>query len=318
MRKEPSTLNRGQAVGAMLALAAGFVPGRSQAQGLQTFKAAATPIEADSVIWLAQSQGYFQKAGLSLDIQSLGSGDAVAAAMIGGDIAIGSMNIISLALAHQNGVDLKIIAGGSQWESGHGGSQLMVKTDSSINGGAALNGKTVGINVLRGLSQMVTSAWIDKHGGDSTKVQFVEMPFVAMQPALEQGRVAAAQISQPWATSALSTCRSLGPPNDAIANRFLLSAYVATGTWAAAHKEVIRRFQSALYSCAHWIDTQPAASVGAIAELTKQDPAVVSRSVRSIFSEGLAPAAVQPIVDAAAKYGVLKTTFPATDMMAQA
>jgi NitT/TauT family transport system substrate-binding protein len=193
-----------------------------------------------------------------------------------------------------------------------------VKQDSAINGGAALNGKTVGINVLRGVSQMVTSAWIDKHGGDSTKVQFVEMPFAAMQPALETGRVAAAQISQPWATSALSTCRSLGPPNDAIANRFLLSAYVATGTWVAGHKDVIRRFQSALSSCAHWIDTQPNASIGPIAELTKQDPAVVARSVRSIFSEGLTPAVVQPILDAAAKYGVIKATFPATDILAQA
>jgi ABC-type nitrate/sulfonate/bicarbonate transport system substrate-binding protein len=311
-----NAMSRGQAVGAILGLAAAAMPARSQAQTLQYFKAAATPIEADSLIWLAQSQGYLQKAGLSLDIQSLASGDAVAAAMIGGDIVIGSMNIISLALAHQNGVDLKIVAGCTEWESGHGGSQLMVKQDSSINGGAALIGKTIAINVLRGLSQMVTSAWIDKHGGDSTKVQFVEMPFAAMQPALEQGRVAAAQISQPWATGALSTCRSLGPPNDAIASRFLLSAYIATGTWAASHKDVIRRFQSALSSCAHWIDTQPSASIGAIAELTKQDPAVVARSVRSLFSEGLSPAAVQPILDAAAKYGVLKAAFPASEMMA--
>jgi ABC-type nitrate/sulfonate/bicarbonate transport system substrate-binding protein len=312
----PLNLNRGQAVGAILALAAGTLPNRSVAQALQRLKAAATPIEADSLIWLAQSQGYLQRAGLALDIQSLGTGDAIAAAMVGGEVDIGSMNIVSLALAHQNGVDLKIIAGGSQWESGHGGSQLMVRQDSPINGGAALSGKTVGINVLRGLSQMVTSAWIDKHGGDSTKVQFVEMPFGAMQPALDSGRVAAAQISQPWATSALSTCRSLGPPNDAIANRFLLSAYVATGSWAAAHKDVIRRFQSALSSCAHWIDTQPNASIGPIADLTKQDPTVVAHSVRSIFSEGLTPAVVQPILDAAAKYGVLKAPISASDIMA--
>jgi NitT/TauT family transport system substrate-binding protein len=238
--------------------------------------------------------------------------------MVGGEIAIGSMNIVSLALAHQNGVDIKIIAGGSQWESGHGGSQLMVKQDSPINGGAALVGKTVGINVLRGLSQMVTSAWIDKHGGDSTKVQFVEMPFGTMQSALETGRVAAAQIGQPWATSALATCRSLGPPNDAVASRFLLSAYVATGSWAAEHKDAVRRFQTAMSGCAHWINTQPGASAGLIADLTKQDPAVVSRSVRSIFSERLTAAGVQPILDACAKYGVLKASIPAADIMARA
>ena len=42
-----------------------------------------------------------QRAGLALDIQSLGTGDAIAAAMVGGEVDIGSMNIVSLALAHQ-------------------------------------------------------------------------------------------------------------------------------------------------------------------------------------------------------------------------
>ncbi len=312
------SVTRGKALGAVLALAAASVPNRSRAQALQHVKAAATQTEADSVIWLAQWEGYMQRAGLALDLQALATGDATVAAMIGGEVAIGSLNVISLALAHEKGVDIKIVAGASHWESGHGGSQIMVKADSAIKDGAALTGKVVGVNLLRGLSQMVTSAWIDKHGGDSTKVQFIEIPFSAMQSALETGRVAAAQIPPPFSTTALSTCRSLGAPNDAIASRFLLGGYVVTGSWAAANKDVIREFQAAMSACARWIDRDPAASVTAVADLTKQEPAVVAKSVRSLFTEKLTAAEVQPVINIAAKYGVLKAAFPAAEIMVQA
>jgi ABC-type nitrate/sulfonate/bicarbonate transport system substrate-binding protein len=311
-------MNRRDVMNGLLGLSTVALPVRAGAQTPERFRAAATPVEVDSLIWLAQSQGYFRRAGLTLDIQALGSGDAIAAAMVGGDIAIGSMNIVSLAVAHQNGVDIKLVASGPQWVSGHGGSQLMVPKDSPIANGAQLNGKALGLNVLHGSSQMAMSAWVDKHGGDSTTVRWIELPFSAMQAALEQGRIAAAQISQPWATSALTTCKSLGPPNDAIAPRFLLGGYVATAAWIAEHKDAARRIRTALAQCARAYNGNPSASTQAVADLTKQDPAVVERSIRSIFGEQLNTALVQPVIDTAAKYGLLKATFPAADLIGQA
>jgi NitT/TauT family transport system substrate-binding protein len=192
----------------------------------------------------------------------------------------------------------------------------MVKKDSPINSGSALNGKTVAVNVLRGASQISSEAWIDKHGGDSKTVQWIEMPFSAMQAALEAGRIDAAQVTQPFATTALTTCRSLGPPNDAISPRFLNGAYVASGSWIAAHTDVARKIKSALVSCAHWYNTDPAASVQAVATLTKQDPAVVAKSIRTLCGEEVTPALIQPVIDTGAKYGILKRSFPASEIIA--
>lgn len=292
-------------------------PGASFAQSVERFRAAATPIEGDALIWLAQSQGYFARAGIQLDIQALTSGAATGAAIIGGSAAIGSMSTMSLAAAHENGVGLKIIAAGPEYISGRGGSQLMVKADSTVKSGADLNGKTVAVNELHGSAQIASAAWIDKHGGNSQTVQWIELPFSAMQAALEAGRVAAAEIAQPWATSALTTCRSLGAPNDAIASQFLIAAYIAQGSWITAHLDAARRIRSALSACAHWYDTDPAASVQAVAALTKQTPDVVAKSARSFFGERVMPALVQPVIDAGARYGILKASFPAAEIIAQ-
>ena len=267
-------------------------------------------------MWLAQSEGYFARQGLQLDLTSMNSGEASAAALVAGDIVVCSMNSVSLVLAHQNGLDIKIIGAGGQWVTGRRGTQLMVLKNSPVDSGSALNGKTIGVNVLRGSAQMSTQAWIDKHGGDSKTVQWLEIPFAAMQAALESGRVAAAPIPQPYATTALATCRSLGPPNDAIAPRWLIGVYVAMGPWIAAHPDVVHRIRTALFACSHWYNANPAATVDAVAKITGQTPAQVAQSVRSVFGEAVTPDLVQPVIDTAATYGILKRSFSATEVIA--
>ena len=50
---------------------------------------------------------------------------------------------------------------------------------------------------------------------------------------------------------------------------------------------------------------------------TKQDPAVIARSTRAIFGDSLDIALLQPVIDVGARYGLLKRTFPATEILAQ-
>ena len=122
---------------------------------------------------------------------------------------------------------------------------------------------------------------------------------------------------QPFAANAQLTCRSLGPPGDGIAPRFLNGCYAATQTWLSTHRDVAARFNAVISKDAHYYNANPAASIPAIADLTKQDPAVVAKSTRAIFGESLDPALLQPLIDAGARYGLLKRPFPATELIAQ-
>jgi NitT/TauT family transport system substrate-binding protein len=292
-------------------------PARMSAQSEQHFVGAATPIEGDCLPFLAQSEGFFSRAGVDVDVRAMNSGEATAAALIGGDLAIGSMNTVSLANAHENGVPLKIVWPGALYDSSVPGSQLMVRKDSAIRSGRDLNGKTVAVNVLRGSAQLSARAWIDKHGGDSATVQWAEMPFSVMAAALVAERVDAASISEPSATAARETCRSLGPPNDAIARRFLIGQFVSTDAWIRAHPDAAREMRTALHAAAVWYNTHRAESVPAVAKLTRQEPEVIAHSIRSLFGESLDPALIQPFIDVAARYGILKRSFPAVELIAQ-
>jgi ABC-type nitrate/sulfonate/bicarbonate transport system substrate-binding protein len=310
-------MNRRTFAGATAGLAVSAGPGMLAAQSLEHYAAAGTPIEGDSLIFLAQSEGYFAKVGIALDVQTLSTGEDIAAALASGSIQIGGSNTMSLAIAHQNGIDLKAIAGGVMYLSSHSGSLMMVAKSSPVTSGAGLNGKIMATNVLHGSAQISSEAWVDKTGGDSKTVRWVEMPFSLMEAALLAGRIDAALITQPFATTALATCRSLGSPNDAIAPRYLNGCYCATQTWLNTHRDAARRISSALSKAAHWYDTEPAGSVQAVAALTKQDPAVVAKSVRSIFGETVEPALLQPVIDVGARYGLLKRSFPASEIIAK-
>jgi NitT/TauT family transport system substrate-binding protein len=203
------------------------------------------------------------------------------------------------------------------YDNSHTASQMMVAKTSSVTSGRDLTGKVFAINVLHGSAQLFAQSWIDKRGGDSSTVHWIELPFSLMEGALIAGRVDAALIVPPFAQKAQATCRSLGPPGDGIAPRFLNGAYVVTETWLAAHRGAAARFNAVISKDARYYNANPSASVQAVADLTKQDAAVITSSVRAIFGDSLDPALLQPVIDVGARYGLLKRPFPATEIIAQ-
>lgn len=288
-----------------------------RAQDTTKYVGAGTPIEGDSLMFLAQSEGYFSRAGVDVEMHAMNSGEAIAAAIVGGDVAVGSMNTVSLASAHLSGVPIKIIGAGALYDSSVPGSQIMVAQGSPYRTAADLKGKTIAVNVLKGTAQLSAHAWIDKNGGDSQGMRWTEIPFSSMATALVAGRIDVASISEPSATAARATCRALGAPNDAIAHRFLVSQYVSSQAWIDAHRDAARRVRAGLRQTAIWYDVHRAESVAQVAALTKQEPAIVAKSVRSLFGEAVEPALIQPVLDVAAHYGLIKNSFPAAELIAQ-
>ena len=72
-----------------------------------------------------------------------------------------------------------LIGPGGLYTSKTPSTYLIVPKGSPYRTASDLNGKTVAVNTLRGLPQYGTQAWIDKNGGDSKRVKFVELPFSA-------------------------------------------------------------------------------------------------------------------------------------------
>ncbi|HEX3550765.1 MAG TPA: ABC transporter substrate-binding protein [Candidatus Elarobacter sp.] len=296
-------------------VAALLVPGTTAAQTAPALHVATTPIDLGAAVLYAQDQGFFKKAGLTVDVQLMDSGAAIAAAVASGALDIAQGNLVTLATAHEKGLPFVVVAPAGMYSANEPTTSLVVAKTSAIKSAKDLENKTVALNGLRNITQIGADAWLEANGADYNKVRYVEMPFPQMGPALEAGRIDAAVIAEPELSSALAGgARVLGQPYTAIAKQFLIGGWFTTSAWAKAHPAELRRFVAAIDEAGRWANAHRADSARILEKYTKIH---VSPSMRrTTYAERLAPSEIQPLIDAAARYKSLKAPFPASELIA--
>lgn len=274
------------------------------------------PIDQGAQAFYAQDLGMFKRAGLDVQVSITKFGSEVASAVAGGSIAIGQSNIMSLALAHERGLPFALIAGAGLYSSAKPTSYMLVLKSSPLRTAKDLSGKTVAVNGLKSVTQISVQNWTDKNGGDSTQIKFVEMPFTEMEPALVSGRIDAALMADPDATTAVAAghTRVFSIPFTSIGNDWLIGGWFAKTDWIAANADTARKFAAVMRDSARWAN-DPKNYPQSAAILEKYTKVEVGSSNRIKYAERLEASLVQPQIDVAAKYQLLKATFPASAMI---
>ncbi len=275
----------------------------------------ALPVDTSAVVFYAQDQGYFKDAGLDVHLQTMASGPVLAQAVAANAIDIGVANVATVASARNHGIPLKFIAPAAIASDFTRTDLLMVSKDSPIQKASDLNGKTVGVNGLRDLQELCVRAWTDKHGGDSKTLRFVEVPFPQMGGALQEKRVDAAMPVEPFVSADRATARMLGNALDGIGSHYMIVGFLSTDSWIAAHPDVAARFASAIAKAAVWANTHEKESAAILVKNSKLDPSVAATMARAVYGTKLDPSLVQPVVDAAVKYGIIDKPVAASDMI---
>jgi NitT/TauT family transport system substrate-binding protein len=273
-------------------------------------------LEAAAEIYFAQDVGFFAKAGLEPGIQAFDTGPAIAAAVVSDALDIGYITVDAAAAIHQKNVPLVLIAPSAEYLSPttQGTSAFMVPANSTVQSGGDLNGKTIAVIALNGITHIAACAWIDQNGGDSSTAKFIEVPPPAMPAALAASRVDAAWVTEPFLAGAKKSARVLGVGFDVIGKRFLLNAWFTTRSWAHDHPDLVRRFAQTMHDTAVWANANHAASAPIVAKYTKIDSGIVANMTRSYYADQLTPALLQPLVDISAKYNAF-APFPAQDLI---
>ena len=301
-----------------LIASAAIVPVTSQpllAQSVASIKVATTPIDIGAEPFYATAMGFFKAAGIDANTQVISNGAAITSAVLGGSVDVAQSNIVSLALAHQRGLDVVVIAPAGLYSSKEPTSALVVAKNSPYKSAKDLDGKTIACNGLQNISQIGPEAWLDKNGGTLASYKWTDMPFPDMIGAINTGRIDAALMAEPVLSDALANgSRVLGYAYDAIAPTFLIGAWFTTGAWAKKNPDVVRRFQKAITTTAAWANKNHARS----AQILNKATQIVVRPdmKRATYGEKLDPALMQPLIDATVKYGTLKSAFPAIELIA--
>ncbi len=260
--------------------------------------------------YYAQELGLFKNAGLNVELHQLQFGAVIAAAVAGGELQAGSSNLLSLAAGHARGIPFVVIAPGAAYDSTSVTEKLVTARDSPIHTIADLNGKVIGGISVGGLEQLAVSAYVDKNGGDSSTLKFLQVQPSVMVAALQQGRIAACDLPEPELSAEADAIRVLGNTFDGIAPSFLESGWFTTRGWLEKNKDAAKRFAGAVVAAGQWAMANPEAAAQIVYKYVK----VKNERVRTRYGTKLDAASAQRVFDLATRYKLL-TAVQASDLM---
>lgn len=254
--------------------------------------------------------GLYEKAGLNVKVTALANPGPLIAAVVSGSVTIAGLPITAAAIARENGIPIVIIAPLALYVRSKPTNALIVLKNSSLQKAADLNGKIIAVRELANMAYFGAKLWIDKNGGDSRTVRWIEIPDTQALAAMQVGRIDAASVSEPALDTAVhGDARMLGRVFDAIADRFLIGGCVASEEFAKAHPDIVRKFADVIAATSKWANADPIKS-GQILEKYAQAP-VLPGSTRYTYAERLRAADVQPVLDVMVNYGLLKAPMRA-------
>jgi NitT/TauT family transport system substrate-binding protein len=205
------------------------------------------PIVDVAPVHIALQKGYFKAEGLDVELTGLQGGAAGIPLLSTGELDFSFGNYVSFIAAQTKGdAKLKLVADGFQ--AGPQTFVVVAPGDSSITEPADLAGRTVAVNSLGNVVELVTRSVLKANDIDPNKVTFRQMPFPEMQAALKSKQIDAAIMVEPFITGAERQIGAM-PVLDAAAGptaTMPIAGYAVTEDFAAKNPKTVAAFRRAL------------------------------------------------------------------------
>jgi NitT/TauT family transport system substrate-binding protein len=283
--------------------------GSGGAQETQTLKVGVIPIADVAPLYLGMDKGFFEEEGLKIQPQLAEGGAAIVPSVVSGDYQIGFSNTTSLIIAASKNLPIQIIsqgvlAGETPKEAWDG---VIVPKGSDVKEIGDLEGKTVAVNTLNNVSQVVVNTALKEAGADYTKVKYVEVPFPDMNAALESGRVDAAFQVEPGYSGGLAAgSKNISNAYEEMAPNYTVATYFASKQYIGENRDVVDRFNRAIaksldYASQH--DDEVRAIVGTYTEIPKE---VLDKMNLPVWKSDLNRPTIEQTSAAAMEYGFIE------------
>ena len=269
-------------------------------------------IFAVAPLYAAIAQGYFAAENLILNTEPVQSGAAGVPALITGQFDVLFDNVASTISAIDRGIDLRIILGGTpNPNKPPGNSALMKRRGDTIHTGKDLEGKTVGVNGVRGINWVLTRSWVRMTGGDPDKVQFLELPNPAQIASIKANRIDAAYVVDPFMTVGLGDpdIESFGWPAVQVFPGGINGLWVVTPETVTQRTDMVRAFQRVYRRGTAWINANLGndAYYKLVSGFTKIEPGLLARMNNLPAGWAVTAANIQPMVNLMRENGLLSS-----------
>ena len=235
--------------------------GKSKADAPAEITVNLIPIMNTYPLDLGMKKGFFAAQGIQVKKVVLASGNDVVLALANSRGEIGFAGWVPAFIARTNGIPIVTVTTSEvegttladNWQN------IVVKGSSSIRTPADLAGKTVAVNALKGVGEIMIKAALEKSRIDPDSVKLLPMPFPAMRAALQNGQVDAIWTPEPFLSQAINIdgARDLFAPGPVLGRVFPIGGYFARTDWAAANPDLLRRFRTAMNQSLAYAQTHP-------------------------------------------------------------
>ena len=261
-RRAFARLGIATAVGTLAALAvfggpATSSPGRTQAE----VRVVTLPIANGFPLDLGIKKGFFAQQGIEIKKTTLQSGNDVVLALANGNGDIGYLGFVPMYIAVTSGIPLTL-ASASEVEgtsAADNWQNILVKGSSSINSPADLRGKTIAVNALKGVGEVMIKAAMEKRGLQPDDFRLTALPFPQMRSALNNGQVDAIWVPEPFLSQGLNldNDRIVMAPGPVLGRYWPIGGYAARTAWKTGNPALYTKFRTAINRSLSYAQSHP-------------------------------------------------------------
>lgn len=309
-------------LGAMALLLSGCGVGQGSAKEIgagEPIKVGVIPVADFAPVYIALEEGYFAEAGLNVQTQVMQNAAAIAPSVINGQLQFGTSATTPFIAAAQKGLPVQAVANAADVakDPAEDVSALLVDGDSTVQRPADLEGKTVAVNALSSILHIAAAHSIEADGGNPSKVTFVAMPLPDMMTALQQGRVDAASVVEPFATiGAANGARAIAHPyTDAMLPGGTFALFFTATPFAEKNPELVEKFVAALEKGSRTAAEHPEKVQEVLIKYGKLKPEVAASMLQPGYGVGVSPEALDTAAGVMHELGFLAETIKGADVI---
>jgi len=260
------------------------------------------PIANGLPLDLGIRKGFFAQQGIEIKKTTLQSGNDVVLALANNNGDIGYLGFVPMFIAVTSGIPMTLAAaseveGTSQadnWQN------ILVKGSSSIRSPRDLAGKTIAVNALKGVGEVMIKAAMQKVGVGPNSFRLTALPFPQMRSALNNGQVDAIWTPEPFLSQALNIdhARIVMAPGPVLSRYWPIGGYAARQAWKNGNPGLAQRFRTAINRSLSFAQGNPG-------EIRAMLPPGTQNVRLPIWSPLVDRSKVQKLADYTRRYGVI-------------
>lgn len=275
------------------------------------------PIADAAQIYVGIELGYFQQQGIDINLVQLASGPKILEALGAGSIDIGLSSYVPFVFARTAGIDVVAITGGAVEDTEHKEHAYLVRKDSEIETVNDMEGKTLALNGLKNIDDLIFQELMEKYEVDRSKIRIVEIPFPRMESVLLSKRVDIIAAIEPFVTRAImhGSSKLLIYNYIDLYEKVPVACYVSREGWIESNKKLMENFILAFDQATDYCISNPdnvKTMIGKYANLTEEELEHIGLPT---FSKKTDPEQLQDLINRMLKRGLIDKELNSRDMI---